>query len=74
MEAALVRRLLLGFIEEATMKWKRTRLSEEDIRFEYRVMQRWCRLFRKTPIDWVALVAQRFRERHPPATVEKDCA
>jgi hypothetical protein len=56
------------------MKWKRTYLSDEDIRFEYRVMQRWCRLFRKTPAEWVALVARRFRERHPPAVVEKSCA
>jgi hypothetical protein len=56
------------------MKWKRTHLSDEDIRFEYRVMRRWCRLFHKTPVDWVALVARRFRDRHPPAVVEKGCA
>ena len=56
------------------MKWSQTYLSDEDIRFEYRIMQRWCRLFRKSPADWVALVAERFRERHPPAMVEKHCA
>jgi hypothetical protein len=72
MRAALVRRLLLGVIEEATMK--RIHLSDADLRREYRVMERWCRLFRKTPVDWVALAARRFRERHPPAVVEKDCA
>ena len=55
------------------MKLALAHLSEEDIRFEYRVMDRWCRLFHRTPVDWVVLVAERFRERHPPA-MEDDCA
>jgi hypothetical protein len=28
-------------------------------------MIRWCRLFRKTAVDWVNLEAKRFRDRHP---------
>lgn len=57
------------------MKWSQDGcLSEEEIRFEYRVMKRWCQLFHRTPPDWVALVAERFRDRHPPAYVEGDCA
>jgi hypothetical protein len=48
-------------------------LSEDEIRFEYQVMKRWCQLFRRTPLDWVALVAARFRDRHPPAYVADDC-
>jgi hypothetical protein len=56
------------------MQWKQTHLSDEDIRFEYRIMRRWCKLFRKTPLDWVAVAAKRFRERHPPTVVEPHCA
>jgi hypothetical protein len=40
-------------------------LTDEDIRYEVRVMLRWCRLFKKTALDWVNLEAKRFRERHP---------
>jgi hypothetical protein len=74
MRPALVRGLLPENAREAAMKWQQAQLSDEDIRFEYRIMQRWCRLFRKTPGDWVALVAKRFRERHPPVAIEKGCA
>ena len=42
-----------------------TYLTDEDIRFEWRVMKRWCRLFKKTAFDWCELEAKRFRERHP---------
>jgi hypothetical protein len=57
------------------MKWSQDWcLSEEELRFEYRVMKRWCQLFHRTPLDWVALVAERFRDRHPPAYAEHDCA
>jgi hypothetical protein len=44
---------------------RRYALSEDDIRYELRVMIRWCRWFRKTDHDWVALAAARYRERHP---------
>ena len=47
------------------MTTPRTHLSDDDIRYELRVMQRWCRLFRRTDFDWVSLVAERFRQRHP---------
>jgi hypothetical protein len=40
-------------------------LTDDDIRYEFRIMQRWCRWFRKTAEDWVSLEAARFRERHP---------
>lgn len=40
-------------------------LTDDDIRHEYRVMIRWCRLFHKTDWDWVELEAARFRQRHP---------
>ena len=40
-------------------------LTDDDIRYEYRVMLRWCRLFQKTDRDWVELEAARFRQRHP---------
>ena len=36
-------------------------------------MMRWCRLFRKTAIDWVILEAERFRDRHPVSTAEPAC-
>ena len=57
------------------MKWSHDCcLSEDELRFEFRVMDRWCRLFHRSPLDWVTLVAERFRERHPPAYVADDCA
>lgn len=40
-------------------------LTDEDIRYEFRVMRRWCRMFDKTDLDWVQLSAKRFRDRHP---------
>ena len=40
-------------------------LTDEDIRFEFHVMVRWCRLYKKTDCDWVDLAAARFRVRHP---------
>ncbi|MGH7821147.1 MAG: hypothetical protein ACREQ9_15385 [Candidatus Binatia bacterium] len=40
-------------------------LTDDDIRYEFRVMVRWCRLFHKTDREWVELEAKRFRERHP---------
>ncbi|MBI2963123.1 MAG: hypothetical protein HYY35_05160 [Deltaproteobacteria bacterium] len=43
----------------------RGHLTDDDIRYECRVMQRWCRLFRRTAADWVTLEAERFRARHP---------
>jgi hypothetical protein len=52
------------------MKPSRPYLTDEDIRYELRIMQRWCRLFRKTAIDWVRLEAERFRKRHPLAATE----
>ena len=48
------------------------RIAEQS--FEYRVMKRWCQLFHRTPLDWVALVAERFRDRHPSAYAEGECA
>ena len=47
------------------MQPRTTYLTDEDIRFEWRVMKRWCRLFKKTALDWCELEAKRFRERHP---------
>jgi hypothetical protein len=47
------------------MSPSRTYLTDADIRFEFRFMMRWCRLFRKTAVDWVNLEAKRFRERYP---------
>jgi len=40
-------------------------LTPQDIRYELRVMQRWCRMFGRTAHDWCTLVAKKFRERHP---------
>lgn len=40
-------------------------LTDDDIRYEYRVMRRWCRMFGKSDLEWVQLSAKRFRERHP---------
>jgi hypothetical protein len=72
---ALVRGLLLQEARSAGMKWSHDCcLSEDELRFEFRVMDRWCRLFHRSPLDWVTLVAERFRERHPPAYLEDDCA
>jgi len=47
------------------MKPLHSYLTDDDIRYELRIMMRWCRLFRKTAFDWVNLEAARFRERHP---------
>lgn len=47
------------------MSPQRSYLTDADIRYEFRVMVRWCRMFRKTDIDWVNLEAKRFRDRHP---------
>jgi hypothetical protein len=47
------------------MNPRRTYLTDDDIRFEVRVMRRWCRMFKKTALDWVNLEAKRFRDRHP---------
>jgi hypothetical protein len=44
---------------------RRYALNEEDIRYELRVMIRWCRWFRKTDFDWVERAAARYRDRHP---------
>ncbi|MGH7821927.1 MAG: hypothetical protein ACREQ9_19365 [Candidatus Binatia bacterium] len=46
------------------------RLSDDDLRYQYRVMVRWCRLFRRTDLDWVELAARRYRERHPVIDLE----
>jgi hypothetical protein len=46
-------------------------LTDDDIRFEVRVMKRWCRMFHKTALDWVNLEAERFRDRHPVLRSEK---
>ena len=46
-------------------------LTDDDIRYEFRVMQRWCRLFRRTDSDWVSLEAERFRQRHPVSRSER---
>jgi hypothetical protein len=55
------------------MSPSRTYLTDEDIRFEFRFMVRWCRLFRKSAVDWVNLEAKRFRERYPLPSREPDC-
>lgn len=47
------------------MSPQRSYLTDADIRYEFHVMVRWCRMFRKTDIDWVSLEAERFRARHP---------
>ncbi len=47
-------------------------LTDEDIRYECRVMQRWCRFFHKTDVDWVELEAARFRERHPVLNADSE--
>jgi hypothetical protein len=46
-------------------------LTDEDIRYEVRVMKRWCRMFKKTALDWCDLEAKRFRDRHPVLRSEK---
>ena len=56
-----------------TMKPSRSYLTDEDIRYEFRIMQRWCRMFGKTAIDWVRIEAERFRDRHPLASAEPLC-
>ena len=65
--------LLVGFERRYKMKPSRPYLTDEDIRYEFLIMMRWCRLFRKTAIDWVILEAERFRDRHPVSTVEPAC-
>jgi hypothetical protein len=62
--------LSLGSSE--SMSPSRDYLTDTDIRFEFRVMMRWCRLFRKTAVDWVNLEAKRFRERYPLPSREPD--
>ena len=49
---------------------RRYALNEDDIRYELRVMIRWCRWFRKTDFDWVATAAARYRDRHPLLSLE----
>ena len=44
---------------------RRYALNEEDIRYELKVMIRWCRWFGKTDFEWVQLAAARYRDRHP---------
>jgi hypothetical protein len=46
---------------------KRDHLTDDDIRYEFRVMKRWCRIFHRTALDWVEMEAARFRQRHPVA-------
>ena len=53
------------------MNPRRPYLTDEDIRFEVRVMKRWCRMFKKNALDWVTLEAKRFRDRHPVLRSEK---
>ena len=65
--------LIVGFERRCQMKPSRPYLTDEDIHYEFRIMMRWCRLFRKTAIDWVILEAERFRDRHPVASVEPAC-
>ena len=65
--------LIVGFERRYKMKPSRPYLTDEDIRYEFLIMMRWCRLFRKTAIDWVILEAERFRDRHPVSTVEPAC-
>jgi hypothetical protein len=65
--------LVVGFERRYEMKPSRPYLTDEDIHYEFRIMMRWCRLFRKTAIDWVILEAERFRDRHPVASVEPAC-
>jgi hypothetical protein len=63
----LVRQLhiRIGQRERPMRQPERYFLTDEDIRYEFRVMVRWCRLFQKTDVDWVELGAVRFRNRHP---------
>jgi hypothetical protein len=39
--------------------------GEADLRYQYRLMRRWCRRFGKTDLDWVTLAAARYRDRNP---------
>jgi hypothetical protein len=59
--------------ENERMSPSRPYLTEDDIRFELRFMIRWCRLFRKSAVDWVNLEAKRFRERYPLPSHEPNC-
>jgi len=65
--------LIVGFKRRCQMKPSRPYLTDEDIHYEFRIMMRWCRLFRKTAIDWVILEAERFRDRHPVGRAEPAC-
>ena len=65
--------LIVGFERRYEMKPSRPYLTDEDIRYEFLIMMRWCRLFRKTATDWVIIEAERFRDRHPVASVEPAC-
>src|SRR5438309_4276579 len=65
--------LIICFERRYKMKPSRPYLTDEDIHYEFLIMMRWCRLFRKTAIDWVILEAKRFRDRHPVASVEPAC-
>ena len=65
--------LTVYFERRCQMKPSRPYLTDEDIHYEFLIMMRWCRLFRKTAIDWVILEAERFRDRHPLADVERAC-
>ena len=49
---------------------RRYALNEEDIRYELRVMIRWCRWFQKTDWDWVERAAARYRDRHPLVSLD----
>jgi hypothetical protein len=52
------------------MNPQRSYLTDEDIRYQFRVMVRWCRMFQKTDVDWVNIEAARFRDRHPLLEIE----
>ena len=68
----MARPLLFRFTErdEAMKEPTKYFLTDEDLRYEFHVMTRWCRLFSKTPMDWVEIEAKRFRDRHPVVGVD----
>jgi len=59
-----------GVFETTMNRPSRYSLSEDDIRYELRVMIRWCRWFHKSDFDWVALAAARYRDKHPLLTLD----
>lgn len=59
-----------GVQQTAMIRPRRYSLSEDDIRYELRVMIRWCRWFSKSEFDWVALAAARYRDKHPLLTLD----